>query len=83
MQRTINLPITVIATDRAGMERGLGEAVAVARSAGNGQCMKGVKDERLRRIYVLNAGIRISTAPARVGIKPITTRTVVRAPMAP
>lgn len=32
MQRTIDLPITVIATDRAGMESGLDEAVAVART---------------------------------------------------
>jgi hypothetical protein len=32
MQRTIDLPITVIATDRAGMERGLDEAAAVART---------------------------------------------------
>lgn len=32
MQRTIDLPITVIATDRAGMERGLDHAVAVARA---------------------------------------------------
>jgi hypothetical protein len=39
-------------------------------------------DERLRQIYVLNAGIHISTAPARVRIKPITTMAVVRAPMA-
>ena len=32
MQRTIDLPIPVFATDRAGMERGLDEAVAVARA---------------------------------------------------
>lgn len=40
-------------------------------------------DERLRRIYEPNAGIHISTAPARGRIKPISTRTVARAPKAP
>ncbi|NHW49222.1 hypothetical protein HAV21_20395 [Paenarthrobacter sp. MSM-2-10-13] len=38
----MDLPITVIATDRAGMERGLDEAVAVARTRALHQGRQGI-----------------------------------------
>lgn len=42
METTIDLPITVIASDRAGMERGLDEAVTVARGRALHQGRQGI-----------------------------------------